>query len=149
MVGTGIFPNNMRPPLPSVTRHSGWWPYTVTPSIDRTLHQFLTVTDLDLNYLIKRGFHGTFSTGAACQQRTLTPPVSWPCSTLGLACVLMSRPISPEPDLFTDFWISNNPRYFSFACKRAKSFSVSKPLHQSDILVCLHCWQTGKGFQLP
>ena len=31
-----------------VTRHSGWWPHTVTPSIDRTLHQFLTITDLDL-----------------------------------------------------------------------------------------------------
>ena len=36
------------PPLPNVTRHSGWWPHTVTPSIDRTLHQFLTITDLDL-----------------------------------------------------------------------------------------------------
>ena len=35
-------------PLPNVTRHSGWWPHTVTPSIDRTLHQFLTITDLDL-----------------------------------------------------------------------------------------------------
>ena len=28
--------------------HSGWWPHTLTPSIDRTLHQFLTITDLDL-----------------------------------------------------------------------------------------------------
>ena len=28
------------PPLPIVTRYSGWWPYTVTPSIDRTLHLF-------------------------------------------------------------------------------------------------------------
>ena len=36
------------PPLPNVTRHSGWWPHTVTPSIDRTLHQLLTITDLDL-----------------------------------------------------------------------------------------------------
>ena len=36
------------PPLQNVTRHSGWWPYTVTPSIDRILHQFLIVTDLDL-----------------------------------------------------------------------------------------------------
>ena len=35
-------------PLPNVTRHSGWWPHTVTPSINRTLHQFLTITDLDL-----------------------------------------------------------------------------------------------------
>ena len=36
------------PPLPNVTRHSGWWPHKVTPSIHKTLHQFLTVTDLDL-----------------------------------------------------------------------------------------------------
>ena len=108
------------PPLPNVTRHSGWWPHTVTPSIDRTLHQFLTITDLDLItefdfYLIVQGFHRTYATGAACQQRTLTPPDTWSCPTLGLACVLMSRPISPELVLSPDFWISNTPRYFSFA----------------------------------
>ena len=108
------------PPLPNVTRHSGWWPNTVTPSIDRTLHQFLTITDLDLitefDFLpIVQGFHGTYATGAACEQRTLTPPDTWSCPTLGFACVLMSRPISPELVLSPDFWISNTPRYFSFA----------------------------------
>ena len=36
------------------------------------------------------------ATGAACQQRTLTPPDTWSCPTLGFACVLKSRPISPE-----------------------------------------------------
>ena len=92
----------------------------MTPSIDRTLHQFLTITDLDLitefDFLpIVQGFHGTYATGAACQQRTLTPPDTWSCPTLGLACVLMSRPISPELVLSPDFWISNTPRYFSFA----------------------------------
>ena len=30
-------------------------------------------------YLIVRGFHRTFTTGAACQQRTLTPPDTWSC----------------------------------------------------------------------
>ena len=55
------------------------------------------------------------ATGAACQQRTLTPPDTWSCPTLGLACVLMSRPIFPELVLSPDFWISNTPRYFSFA----------------------------------
>ena len=29
-------------------------------------------------------------------QRTLTSPDTWSCPTLGLACVLMLRPISPE-----------------------------------------------------
>ena len=57
---------------------------------------------------------GPYATGAACQQRTLTPPDTWSCPTLGLACVLMSRPISPELVLSPDLWISNIPRYFSF-----------------------------------
>ena len=55
------------------------------------------------------------ATGATCQQRTLTPPDTRSCPTLGLACVLISRPISPELVLFPDFWVSNIPRYFSFA----------------------------------
>ena len=65
-------------------------------------------------YLIVQGFHRTYATGAACQQRTLTPPNTWSCRTLGLACVLKSRPISPELVLFPGFWVSNIPRYFSF-----------------------------------
>ena len=69
-------------------------------------------------YLIVQGFHRTNATGAACQQRTLTPPDTWSCPTLGLACVLMSRPISPELVLSPDLWISNIPWYFSFACKQ-------------------------------
>ena len=56
-----------------------------------------------------------YATGTACQQRTLTPPDTWSCPTLGLACILMSRPISPELVLSPDLWISNIPRYFSFA----------------------------------
>ena len=36
------------PLSPNVIRLSGWWPYTVRPFIDKTLHQFLTVTDMDL-----------------------------------------------------------------------------------------------------
>ena len=57
----------------------------------------------------------TYATGAACQQRTFTPPDTWSCPTLGLACVLMSRLISLELFLSPDFWIRNSPRYFSFA----------------------------------
>ena len=53
--------------------------------------------------LIVRGFHGACAAGAACRQRTLTPPDTWSCPTLGLACVLMSRPISPELVLSPDF----------------------------------------------
>ena len=73
-------------------------------------------------YLNVQGFHRTYATGAACQQRTLTPPDTWSCLTLGLACVLMSRSISPELVSSPDFWISNTPRYFSFA-SFAKAYS--------------------------
>ena len=115
MVDTGILPNKYEvSPLPNVTRHSGWWQYTVTPSINRTLHQFWpllvwTVLPNLTFYLIVRGLHRTFETGAACQQRTLTPPKTWSCPTLGFACVPMSRPISPELVLFPDFLSFEHP----------------------------------------
>ena len=66
-------------------------------------------------YLIMRGFHRIFATGAACQQMMLTPPDTWFCPTFGLACVIMSRLISPKLVLFPDFWVLNILRYFSFA----------------------------------
>ena len=93
-----------------------WW-----SSIDQALHQFLTrlliwtlLLNLTFYYLIARGFHRTFAMGAACQQRTLSPPDTWSCPTVGLARVLMLRPISPELVLSPDFWISNISRYFWF-----------------------------------
>ena len=60
------------------------------------------------------GFHRTFATGAVFQQRTLTPPDTWSCPTLGLASLLMLKPISPELVLFPDFRVSNISRYFCF-----------------------------------
>ena len=90
------------PPL--IRHYINFWPLLIW-----TLLPNLTFS------LIVRGFHRIYATGAACKLRTLTPPDTWSCPTLGLACVLMSRPISPELVLFPDFWISNIPRYFSFA----------------------------------
>ena len=92
---------------PPLMRHyTNFWPFfliwTVLPSLTF--------------YLIVWGSHISFATVAVCQQRMLTPPDTWSCPTLGLACVLMSRPISPELVLFPDFWVSNIPRYFCFAC---------------------------------
>ena len=76
------------------------------------------ITESDISPNI--GFHRASATGVACQQGTLTPPDTWSCPTLGLACVLMSRPISPELVLSPDFRISNTPRYFSFAYSYAR-----------------------------
>ena len=128
MVGTGILSKIWGLPLPNVTRHSGWWPSTVTPSIDQALHPFVTLLLIwtllpNLTfYLITRGVHRKFATGAACQQRTLTPTDTWPCPTLGLKSVLMLRPISPELVMFPDLWVSNIPRYFCFCLKRIYSW---------------------------
>ena len=48
MVGTGILPNNMRSPSPECYTTLSMMTTYSEPSIDRTLHQCLTVTDLDL-----------------------------------------------------------------------------------------------------
>ena len=108
------------PPL--IGHYTNFWPLLIW-----TLLPNLTF------YLIVQGFHRTYATGAACQQRTLTPPDTWCCPTLGLACVLMSRPISPELVSSPDFWISNTHRYFSFASlfkiSDYKSTSTPPPLH--------------------
>ena len=124
MVGTGILLNNMRSPSPKcyttfrmMTIYSDALHWSgITPIFD-------PITDLDLFtefifYLIARGFHRTFATGAACQQRTLTPPDIWSCPISGLASVLMLRPISPELVLLSDFWVSNIPRYFCFCIEQ-------------------------------
>ena len=69
------------PPL--IRHYTNFWPLLIW-----TLLPNLTY------YLIVRGFHRTYATGGACQQRTLTPPDTWSCPTLGLASVQMLRPIS-------------------------------------------------------
>ena len=51
MVGTGSYQTIWGPSLPNITPHSGWWPFSVTPSIDQAFHQLFTLlqcTDLDL-----------------------------------------------------------------------------------------------------
>ena len=93
--------------------HIQWHPPLINPLI-WTLLPNLTFC------LIARGFHRTFATGAACQQRTLTPSGTWSCPTMGLASVLMLRPISPELVWFPDFWVSNIPRYFYFYFQELK-----------------------------
>ena len=98
IVGTGI--KQYETPIPIVTRHSGGWPYIVTPFINQTVYQLLTLLliwtllPIWLFYLIVPGFYRTSATGVACQHRTLTPQDTLSCPTLRLACVLMLRPIS-------------------------------------------------------
>ena len=116
-------------------------PYTSLWPHYRTSH----FTESDISPDI--GFHRASATGVACRQGTLTPPDTWSCPTLGLACVLMSRPISPELVLSPDFWISNIPRYFSFACyiksmkkTMSENWSKSRQKLSFQILSKLQIW---------
>ena len=98
-------------------------------------------------YLILWGFHRTFATGAACQQRTLTHPYTWSCLTLGLASVLMLRPISPELVLFPDFPILSILWYFCFASRlklwyHAKDLVTSTCKMNSLSLLVWKLWPT-------
>ena len=142
MVCMGILPNNIRPPLPNITRHSGWWPYTVTLPLIIHYTNFwpLLIWILLPNlifYLIVQGFHRTCATGAACQQRTLSPPDTWSCPTLKLAFVLMSRPISLELVLFPDSWVSNilGTSLLHFQC----NMRFTTPITQTCINYAPYC----------
>ena len=77
----------------------------MTLSIYQALHQFLTLLHVLILILLPNltfffnqiaiGFHRTFATDGMPTEK-LTPPDTWSCPTLGLANVLMLRPISPE-----------------------------------------------------
>ena len=85
MVVMGISSNIMKSSSPKC--HMPLWdiPYTVTPSIDLTLHQFVNIlpnwTLLSILTLLPNfeSFQWNIATGAASQQRTLTPPDTWSC----------------------------------------------------------------------
>ena len=67
-------------------------------------------------------------------------------SILGLASVLMLRPISPELVLFLDFWVSNIPRYFCFCLfimnsKHTIAKFHANPAIHTKLCISLSCAQ--------
>ena len=84
----------------------------------------------NLTLLLNIGFHRASATGVACRQGTVTPPDTWSCPTLGLAYVLMSRPISPDLVLFPDFFSLELPSLllFCLACVCILHLSCYLPL---------------------
>ena len=71
-----------------------------------------------------------------CNGCGMPTPNTWSCPTLGLACVLMLRPISPELVLFPDFWVSNISRYFYFALDTTLAMCASLSVKNMK-----HHWQ--------
>ena len=69
------------------------------------------ITEFDLLTNCER-FPWNICDGRSVPTEDAYSPDSWSCPTLGLASVLMLRPISPELVMFPDFWVSNIPRYF-------------------------------------
>ena len=136
----GSYQTIWRPPLPNVTRHSGWWPYTTTPSIDQTFPNFYPFTDLDL--IIEFDFLPYCGMGSSSIEhlqrvrhtnrghlliRTPSPVpfVTCKCSNV--------TPISPELVLCPDFWVSNIPGYFCFASSGQPQFLGLLRLGRADV----------------
>ena len=78
--------------VPSPECYTTFWWITIYSD---TLHQLLTLLLIwtllpNLTfYMITRGFHITFATGAACQHRTLTLPGTWSCPIWDLQMVFL------------------------------------------------------------
>ena len=129
----------------------------MTSSIGQTLHQLLTLLlirghsrrkEFDTiklaqqHYLIVRSFNRAFATGVACQQKKLTHLHTWSCPLLGLSCVLILRPISLELVLFPEFWVSNIPRYFCFACIIAMLLFYRLHIIVCDASIHIRTWMS-------
>ena len=78
-VDTGILLNNTKFHLMNSKRHFEAWPFSVTPAIDQTLHQFMVSLPNSVFYRIMRGSQRAliFVTDVACQQGTITHPDTW------------------------------------------------------------------------
>ena len=79
------------------------WSLLKTHEVTVTFVQIWTLLPNLTVYLIPGGFHRTFATSVAYQQRRLPPPDTWSCPSVGFASVLMLRQISPELVLSPDF----------------------------------------------
>ena len=119
MVDTGSYLTIWSLPLRKVKLYSDPWPVTVTSHTNQTYHQFHNLdTELDL-HRITSGFHGTFATGVACHQGTLTLPETWFRPTFwDLLMLQMLRQVFPNLScLFSTFHLqypSARPRFRYF-----------------------------------
>ena len=144
-----LIKKNMKPSLPNVTWHSVGCPYAVTPSIDKTLQQFVTLLpnwtllpNLHF-YPIARGFHGTFVTGWHANSWRSLLRTSGPVQLWDL------RVQSFVTFLFSEFWFWNSNVnlciYFTFNSFRNIYMVKNEVLSSSSIFkVIRQKWQHDK-----
>ena len=149
MVGTGILPNNMR--FPSLECYTTFWRITIysdtlhwwdiTPIFDPLL--ILALLPNLTFYLFVWGFYRTCATGAACQQRTLTPPDTWFCPTFGTCmCSNVETNLSWTCLLFQtfEFRTSHGTSVLPLHWKRNSICSAFQKLAVWDKGKCLDCF---------
>ena len=104
-------------------------------------------TFLLCNYFIPEGFYRTLDTGAASQQRTLNPTVTWSfLFDMGLAFVLMLRPFIPERFMSTDLLSFEHPLVLLF-CSLDKDTGHITAKNGSSVATFLHVLRcTVEGF---
>ena len=121
MVDMGISSNIMKSPSPKC--YMTFWGMTIyndtlnwsdiTP-IYELITELDFITDFDIITKFWR-FPYNIATGAASQQRTLTPPDTWSCPIWDLHLFLCWDHSFLNLSCLRTFWDSNIPRYFYFA----------------------------------
>ena len=120
----------------NVTWHSGIWPYTMTPSIDQTLHQFANLlpnwTLLPNFTLLPNcgGFHRILQRVRLTNRGRLLLRTPGPVPFRTCICSNVETILSWTCHVYGPFWISNIPRYFYFAfVYEVKPFKFLKDCH--------------------
>ena len=107
-------------PFPNVTWHSGTWPYTMTPSIDQTLHLFANLlpnwTLIPILTLLPNfgGFHRTLQRVRLANRGRLLLRTPGPVP-FGTCICSMLRPFFPELVMSTDLLSFENPSVLLFS----------------------------------
>ena len=125
MVDMGISSSIWSLPLPNVSWHSGTWPYTMTPSIDQTLHQLANLlpnwTLLPILTLLPNfwGFNRTLQRVRLANRGRL---LLW----------------TPGPVPFGTCICSNVETILTWTCHVYGPFEFRTPLGTSILLVCTY-----------
>ena len=101
---------DLHPPL--IRHYTSFWRYYWSGPYYR-IWLFTKLREISIEHLQRVRHEDAYSSGHLS------------CPTLGLASVLMLRPISLELVLSPDFWVSNIPRYFCFCLEPGLKLAIT------------------------